>query len=59
MEKEIKEFMEKLNAAGYAVAVFTPAEIGDASIEEVEDRMIMAGWDAIHDAEDESEDEEV
>lgn len=49
-EDEIKTFMERLEDAGFAVAIFTPEEIGDADIGDVEDQMIQAGWDVIGDA---------
>lgn len=47
IEKEIQDFMEKLGKEGYAVAVFTPNEIGDADIDELENLMISRGWEYI------------
>lgn len=40
----------QLRDQGFAVCVFTPEELetGEASTETVEERMCMAGWDAIN-----------
>lgn len=40
---EVVEMMRKMRNAGYAVAVFTPEEIGDLEAESVEDYMITSG----------------
>lgn len=45
--REVALFMKKLGAAGYAVAVFLPAELGDVDAEDVEDAMIAAGNEKI------------
>ncbi len=50
-EQEIKDFMVRLQDNGFAVAVFTPEELGtEVDIEEVEDGMIHAGWNVIGEA---------
>lgn len=36
-----------LRDAGCAVCVFMPDEVGDASLDDVEDAMCAAGWDTI------------
>ena len=36
--------LRALRARGFAVAVFTPSEIGESDPESVEDSMIEAGW---------------
>ena len=46
-EAIVRVFMEWASDKGYAVAVFTPEEIGEGSIDETEERMIEAGWYAI------------
>lgn len=43
-----KECLRRLFAAGCAVCVFLPQEIGDANSEDVEERMCTAGWDEIN-----------
>ena len=50
-EKEVK-FLKELSVRGYAVVVFTPDELEGASQEQVEERMIERGWDAIEDLKD-------
>ena len=42
-ENQIKVLRE-LRSEGYAVCVFTPEEMGDIDIEQVEDAMCEAGW---------------
>ena len=41
------QMLRGLNARGYAVAVFTAIEVGDADYLDVEDAMIEAGWNVI------------
>ena len=40
---EVVEMMRKMRNAGYAVAVFTPEEIGDLDAESIEEIMIISG----------------
>ena len=46
------EFLRELRVRGYAVVVFTPNELEGASQDQVEERMIERGWDAIEDLKD-------
>jgi hypothetical protein len=46
-EQTVKQFMEWAAREGYAVAVFTPEELGEAEADAVQSRMIESGWDAI------------
>jgi hypothetical protein len=43
----IVSFIDHLTAAGYAVAVFTPEELGKASADKVTSHMIDHGWQLI------------
>ena len=36
--------LRDLRKRGFAVAVFTPSEVGDTDPESIEDTMIEAGW---------------
>lgn len=40
---EVVEMMRKMRNVGYAVAVFTPEEIGDLDAESIEEIMIISG----------------
>lgn len=48
LTEQDKECLRQLRKNGCAVTVFLPHEIGDASPEEVEEKMCMAGWDEIN-----------
>lgn len=52
-EDKIAKALQTLRDAGYAVAAFTPEELGDAGPEYVEDIMVERGWLAIYDTQDE------
>jgi len=41
------QMLRGLNARGFAVAIFTAIEVGDADCLDVEDAMIEAGWNVI------------
>ena len=41
--------LRALRDSGCAVTVFLPQEMGDACSDDVEERMCIAGWDAIND----------
>lgn len=43
--------LRNLQGRGFAVAIFTPTETGDASPEAIEDAMIGAGWSVINEGE--------
>ena len=43
------ELLRTLRAAGCAVSVFLPHEIGEADPGDVEERMCVAGWNEIND----------
>ena len=43
----IVSFIDHLTAAGYAVAVFTPEELGKVSADKVTSHMIDHGWQLI------------
>jgi hypothetical protein len=45
-EKQL-EVIRELKNEGYAVAIFTPAELEDVEPMDVEDAMISKGWDTI------------
>ena len=47
--------LEKLRDAGFAIAIFTPEEVGEANPETVEDSMVERGWFTIN-QENESDD---
>jgi predicted Zn-dependent protease len=38
------DMIRKLRDRGFAVSVFTPEERGNASVEDIEDAMVEAGW---------------
>lgn len=40
---EVIDLMTKIQAAGYAIAVFTPDELGNIGSDLIEDAMIAAG----------------
>lgn len=40
--------VKRLQDNGFAVVIFTPEEMGDTDPENLEDHMIMKGWDYIH-----------
>lgn len=52
---KIAEALDTLRGAGYAVAAFTPEELGNAGPRYVEDMMVERGWLAIYDTQDEDE----
>jgi len=41
-----------LRQKGFAVCIFNPDELGDASPDKAEERMCAAGWDVIEEAEE-------
>lgn len=45
-EKQLQVIRELKNE-GYAIAIFTPAELEDVEPMDVEDEMISKGWDVI------------
>jgi hypothetical protein len=47
MTAEQITLIRALREQGYAVTIFTPAEVGCADIQEVEDAMCEAGWHQI------------
>lgn len=47
LNKEQKRVLKELHALGYAICIFTPEELGEASPEDVEDLMCQHGWAAI------------
>jgi hypothetical protein len=47
MNEEEKKVIRQLRDKGFAVAIFTPEEVGDAGERRVEDAMVSAGWDYI------------
>jgi hypothetical protein len=47
IQEEVLAFMQKIQALGYAVAVFTPEELRDANPKSVEHEMISAGFNEI------------
>jgi hypothetical protein len=47
MHNEIREFVQKMRESGHAVCIFTPNELNNANIEEIEDVMCQAGWQFI------------
>ena len=49
MTNEQREVINQLRLAGYAIIVWTPEELGDASPKRVEDRSVELGWDVIND----------
>ena len=58
MTPEQQEVLNALRHEGYAVIVWTPKELGEASPRRVEDRSIELGWDVIHDLGGPSPDEQ-
>lgn len=53
--EEVIQFMQKIQSLGYAVAVFTPEELGDVDPNDVEHEMIRAGFQQIDYLTEESE----
>jgi hypothetical protein len=49
MTPEQTTAIAQLRDTGYAVIIWTPAELGTASPDRVEDRSIELGWDVIAD----------
>ena len=47
MNPEVMDVFNSLRDKGYAVVIFSPEELGSAPPEDVEDRLIELGWDAI------------
>lgn len=47
LSEQDRGVIRRLRQEGCAVVVFLPEEIRDASSEDVEDRMIEAGWNCI------------
>ena len=47
MKNEWQQTIREMRLEGYAVVVFTPEEIGDASASFAEDIMIERGWQYI------------
>lgn len=45
--EKVIEYMKRIQASGYAVAVFTPEELGDINPEWIEDHMVECGNDYI------------
>lgn len=45
--EKVLPFMKECQAAGWAVTVFTPTELGEARVHRVEEAMIARGWDSI------------
>ena len=50
--------VRELRAAGFAVCIFNPDEIGDADPGVVEERMCQAGWDACGTSPDDDDDDD-
>lgn len=48
IQEEIAAFMQKIQALGYAVAVFTPEELRGVSADEIEYHMMMEANDMIN-----------
>ena len=46
-EGKVQSMMAWASANGYAIAIFTPDELGGAKAGRVEAQMVEAGWDAI------------
>jgi hypothetical protein len=42
------EAIRKLRDLGYAISIFTPDEVGEASTDKLEDLMVDRGWDFIN-----------
>ena len=47
MNQEQIEFIRQLRDEGHAVIIWTPQELGDASLRHVEDRSIELGYEVI------------
>jgi hypothetical protein len=56
-ENEIT-MVQGLRQKGFAVCIFNPDELGDASPDKAEERMCAAGWDVIEEAYDAHEEDE-
>lgn len=50
LTEQDKECLRQLRKNGCAVTVFLPHEVGEADIDEIEERMCISGWDAINEA---------
>lgn len=53
-----QEAIDELRHAGFAVIIWTPDELGEASPRRVEDRLTELGWDVISDLGGPSPDEQ-
>lgn len=53
--QEVLEFMQKIQEAGYAVAIFTPEELKNVAPKQIELEMISAGFDTINYLSEENE----
>ena len=49
MTEEQRKVIGQLRSAGFAVIVWTPEELREASAKRVQDRSIELGWDIIED----------
>lgn len=47
MSPEEVEVLKALRSKGYAVVVFSPDELRDADKDDVEQDLVLAGWDII------------
>ena len=45
--ERVQPFMTECKAAGWAIVLFTPTELGKAKAHRVESAMIGRGWDSI------------
>jgi hypothetical protein len=53
LNEEELEMIRNLRDRGFAIAVFTPEELGEVDPMRFEDAMVDAGWDAIEALKDE------
>ena len=47
MTKEDWDVIKKFREAGYALTIFSPAELRGASTRDFEDRMVELGWEVV------------
>ena len=52
MTPEQQKAIQELRHEGYAVIIWTPEEVGSASVNRLQDRSIELGWEIIEDLKD-------
>jgi ABC-type Na+ transport system ATPase subunit NatA len=45
--EQVEKFIQKLKNQGYAVAIFSPQDLGNVEADLIEEILVKKGWEAI------------